>query len=57
MVLGVAVGIVSAMRHDTPADYIGRAGAILALSVPYFGLAVLVVVRPYIYFTWTPVWT
>jgi peptide/nickel transport system permease protein len=57
VVIGVAVGIVSAMRQDTAADYIGRVGAILALSVPYFGLAVLVVVLPSIYFRWTPVWT
>jgi peptide/nickel transport system permease protein len=36
---------------------VGRVLAILALSVPYFGLAVLVVVLPSIYFKWTPVWT
>jgi peptide/nickel transport system permease protein len=57
VVIGVAVGIVSAMRQDTAADYVGRVSAILALSVPYFGLAVLVVVLPSIYFKWTPVWT
>jgi len=57
VVIGVAVGIVSAVRQDTLADYIGRIFAILALSVPYFGLAVLVVVLPSIYFKWTPVWT
>ncbi|HEY3067872.1 MAG TPA: ABC transporter permease [Methylomirabilota bacterium] len=57
VVIGVVVGIVSATRQDTPADYIGRILAILALSVPYFGLAVLVVVLPSIYFKWTPVWT
>ena len=57
VVIGVAVGIVSAVRQDTPADYVGRIFAILALSVPYFGLAVLVVVLPSIYFKWTPVWT
>ena len=57
VVIGVAVGIVSAVRQDTAADYIGRILAILALSVPYFGLAVLVVVLPSIYFKWTPVWT
>ncbi len=55
--IGVVVGIVSAVRQDTPADYIGRILAILALSIPYFGLAVLVVVLPSIYFKWTPVWT
>jgi len=57
VVLGVAVGILSAVRQDTAADYAGRVLAILALSVPYFGLAVLVVVLPAIYFRWTPVYT
>jgi peptide/nickel transport system permease protein len=57
VIIGILVGIVSAVRQDTPADYVGRVLAILALSVPYFGLAVLVVVLPSIYFKWTPVWT
>ena len=57
VVIGVAIGIVSAVRQDSPADYIGRVLAILALSVPYFGLAVVVVVVPAILFKWTPVWT
>ncbi len=57
VVLGIAIGIVSAVRQDSASDYIGRVLAILALSVPYFGLAVVVVVLPAIYFKWTPVWT
>jgi peptide/nickel transport system permease protein len=57
VVIGVVVGIVSAVRQDTVSDYVGRIFAILALSVPYFGLAVLVVVLPSIWFKWTPVWT
>ena len=57
VVIGILVGIVSAVRQDTMSDYVGRVFAILALSVPYFGLAVLVVVLPSIYFKWTPVWT
>jgi peptide/nickel transport system permease protein len=57
VVIGILVGIVSAVRQDSVADYVGRVLAILALSVPYFGLAVLVVVLPSIYFKWTPVWT
>jgi peptide/nickel transport system permease protein len=57
VVVGVAVGIVSAVRQDSASDYVGRVLAILALSVPYFGLAVLAVVLPSIYFKWTPVWT
>ena len=57
VVIGIPVGIVSAVRQDTVSDYVGRVLAILALSVPYFGLAVLVVVLPSIYFKWTPGWT
>ena len=57
VVIGVGVGIVSAARQDTVSDYTGRVLAILALSVPYFGLAVLVGVLPSIWFKWTPVWT
>jgi peptide/nickel transport system permease protein len=57
VVIGVLVGILSAVRQDTLSDYVGRVFAILALSVPYFGLAVLVVVLPSIWFKWTPVWT
>ena len=57
VVIGVAIGIVSAVRQDSISDYVGRTLAILALSVPYFGLAVLAVVLPSIWFKWTPVWT
>jgi peptide/nickel transport system permease protein len=57
VIVGILVGIVSAARQDTVSDYVGRVFAILALSVPYFGLAVLVVVLPAIWFKWTPVWT
>ncbi|MGH7392268.1 MAG: ABC transporter permease [Candidatus Rokuibacteriota bacterium] len=57
VVFGIGVGIVSAVRQDSASDYVGRVLAILALSVPYFGLAVLVVVLPSIYFKWTPVYT
>jgi peptide/nickel transport system permease protein len=57
VIIGVVVGIVSAARQDSFSDYLGRVLAIFALSVPYFGLAVLVVVLPAIYFKWTPVWT
>jgi len=57
VVIGILVGIVSAARQDSVSDYVGRILAILALSIPYFGLAVLVVVLPSIWFRWTPVYT
>ena len=47
LVVGVSialpVGIISAVRQDTPADYIFRGIAILALSVPGFWIAVLII--------------
>ena len=57
VVIGIAVGILAAVRQDTALDYVGRILSILALSVPFFGLAVVVVVVPSIYFKWTPVYT
>ena len=54
---GIGVGILSAVRQETWIDYLGRVVAILALAVPYFWLAILVVVLPAIYWRWTPLWT
>jgi peptide/nickel transport system permease protein len=53
---GVGVGVVSAVRQESWLDYGGRV-AIVALSMPFFWLAILVVVLPAIYFRWTPLWT
>ena len=54
IVLGIPVGILSAVRQDTAQDYAARGGAILGLSVPGFWLGTLVVVLPAIYFKWSP---
>ncbi len=54
---GLGVGVVSAVRQETWIDYAGRGVAILALAMPFFWLAILVVVLPAIYFRWTPLWT
>jgi peptide/nickel transport system permease protein len=54
---GVGVGVLSAIRQETWIDYIGRVVAIMALAMPYFWLAILVVVIPSIYWRWTPLWT
>ena len=47
LIVGVAialpVGIISAIKQDSPLDYVIRGGAILALSVPGFWLAVLTI--------------
>ena len=54
ILLGVPIGIVSAVRQATARDYVSRGGAILGLSIPGFWLGTLAVVLPAIYFKWSP---
>ena len=54
ILLGVPIGVISAVRQDTVKDYVARSTAILGLSVPGFWLGTLVVVLPAIYFGWSP---
>jgi peptide/nickel transport system permease protein len=54
LLLGVPIGILSAVRQDTAQDYAARSTAILGLSVPGFWLGTLVVVLPAIYLGWSP---
>src|SRR5262249_52175230 len=54
---GIGVGIISAIRQETWIDYVGRVVAVMALAMPVFWLAILVVVIPSIYWRWTPLWT
>ena len=51
---GMGVGILSALKQDTPWDYLFRSMAIGALSVPSFWLATLIIVMPSVWFHWTP---
>ena len=47
LIVGVAialpVGIISAVKQDSPIDYVMRGSAILALSIPGFWLAVIII--------------
>lgn len=54
LLIALPIGILSAIRQDTAADYIGRSIAIFFISVPAFWLATLVVVYPSVWFGWTP---
>ena len=54
LVIAMPVGIVSAVRQDTMTDYFSRSFAILALSVPYFFTATLLIVFPPKWFDWAP---
>ena len=52
--ISLPVGIYSAIRQDTVADYAGRSFAIAGLSVPDFWLGIMVVTYPAIWWRWTP---
>ncbi|MFC1900879.1 ABC transporter permease [Chloroflexota bacterium] len=52
--IAIPIGVNSAIRQDTPGDYVGRTMAILAISVPSFWVATMVIVYPSIWWGWTP---
>ncbi len=54
LVIALPVGIYSAIRQDTAADYTGRAAAIIGLAVPNFWLALMVMIYPSIWWGWAP---
>ena len=54
VVIALPVGIYSAIRQDTVADYLGRTTAIIGLSVPNFWLATMVMIFPAIWWGWSP---
>jgi peptide/nickel transport system permease protein len=54
LVIALPVGILSAIRQDTVSDYTARTFAILALSVPYFFTATLLVIFPVMWWGWAP---
>src|SRR2546427_950651 len=55
IIIGIPIGVLSAVRADTLSDYTARSAAILGLSVPGFWLATLVIVLPAIWWGWRPV--
>ena len=54
LVIALPVGIYSAIRQDTLADYLGRSLAIIGLATPNFWLGVMVMIYPSIWWGWTP---
>ena len=52
--IALPVGIYSAIRQDTAADYVGRSLAIIGLATPNFWLGVMVMIYPTIWWGWTP---
>ncbi len=54
LVIALPVGIYSAIRQDTAADYAGRSIAIIGLATPNFWLALMVIIFPSIWWGWSP---
>ena len=54
LVIALPVGIYSAMRQDTAADFLGRSLAIIGLATPNFWLGIMVMIYPAIWWGWAP---
>ena len=54
LAIALPVGIYSAIRQDTVADYAGRTAAIIGLATPNFWLALMVMIFPAIWWGWAP---
>ena len=54
LLIALPVGIYSAVRQDTAADYVGRSIAIIGLATPNFWLALMVMLYPAIWWGWSP---
>ena len=54
LVIALPVGIYSAIRQDSAADYLGRSLAIIGLATPNFWLGIMVMIYPAIWWGWAP---
>ena len=54
LIVGLPVGVISAVRRNTPLDYIVRFIAIIGLSVPEFAMGILVILALSLYVGWMP---
>ena len=54
LVIALPVGIYSAIRQDTAADYLGRSVAIIGLATPNFWLGIMIMIYPAIWWGWSP---
>ena len=54
LVIALPVGIYSAIRQDTAADYVARSIAVIGLATPNFWLGIMVMLYPAIWWGWSP---
>jgi peptide/nickel transport system permease protein len=54
LILGVAAGVLSAVRRDRPVDHAARVGTLLGLSVPVFWQGTMLILFFSLYLRWMP---
>jgi len=54
VMIGIPVGVVSAVRQDGVLDFFARSAAVLGLSIPGFVKAIVIILLPAIWWGWTP---
>jgi len=54
LLIAIPIGVLSAIRQDSAADYFGRTLAILFISLPSFWIGTMVIVYPSIWWNWSP---
>lgn len=52
--IAVPLGVISAVKRDTPLDFASRVGGLIGLSLPSFWIATLMLLFTSKYFNWTP---
>src|SRR5438105_1599445 len=53
-IVAIPLGVLSATRRDTGADFLGRVAGLVGLSVPSFWLATLALLFTSVVFSWVP---
>jgi peptide/nickel transport system permease protein len=54
MVIGVAAGVISAVKKNTPTDHVIRVASLFSLSMPVFWQATMVILVLSVWFRWAP---
>ena len=57
ILFGIPLGVISAVRQNTPLDYILRVVSLSGLSLPSFWLGLLILMAFVNYFGWIPIYT
>src|SRR5947207_12970073 len=57
VMFGIPLGVISAVRQNTPLDYVLRVVSLSGLSLPSFWLGLLILMACVHYFGWIPIYT